>query len=245
MRICYFVPGPLSAGPLGPAELDRRAAYLSERAFPGTEVEVRETERGPASIESTAEEHLAVPGLLEAVPDLEAEGFDAVVVGCFGDPGLAAARELVEIPVVGPAQAGLHLAAQLGDRVGVLTVVDGVVPTLRRLVRAYGLEATVTDVRAVDVPVLELRSRRAEVLERLASTGRASLEAGTDALVLGCMTMGFLDVAAELGGRIDTPVVNPVTAALKTAETAVSLGLQPSRRAYPAPRKSPHAVPAT
>lgn len=245
VRICYFVPGPLSAAPPGPAELERRAAYLTRRAFPGTDVEVRETAHGPASIESTAEEHLAVPGLLEALPDLAAEGFDAVVIGCFGDPGLEAARELVEIPVVGPAQAGLHLAAQLGDGVGILTVVEGVVPALRRLARSYGLGGIVTDVRAVEVPVLELRSRRAEVLERLSSSGRASLETGADALVLGCMTMGFLDVAAELSERLGVPVVNPATAALKAAETAVALGLAPSRRAYPTPRKAPEAIPAT
>lgn len=238
MRVVYFVPGPLSRGPLGEGEVERRQEYLRERAAPGSDVEVREAEEGPESIESTAEEHLAVPGLLRAAPRLEEEGFDAVVVGCFGDPGLAAARELVTVPVVGPAQASCHLAAQLGDRFGILTVVPEVVPGLRRQVRAYGLEGLLGDLRAVDVPVLELRSRRAEVLERLVEEGEGALEAGADALVLGCMTMGFLDVAEELSRRLGVPVVNPARAALASAETLVRQGLVPSRRAYPEPRKA-------
>lgn len=237
MRICYFVPGPLSSGPLGPSEPERRRAFLSAHAVEGTVVEVREAPDGPGSIESAVEESLAVPGLLEAVPALEAEGFDALIVGCFGDPGLAAARELVGIPVVGPAQASAHLAAQLGLRFGILTVVDEVVPSLRRLMRSYGLDALLAGVWAVRVPVLELRERRDETLAALVAEGERAIAAGADALVLGCMSMGFLDVAAELGRRLELPVVNPVLAALRSAETQVSLGLRSSRRAYPSPRK--------
>ncbi len=237
MKIVYFVPGPLSLGPLGPGELTRREAFLRERAFPGTVVEVRETSAGPASIESSVEEHLAIPGLLEAAPRLAREGFDALIVGCFGDPGLAPARELVDIPVIGPGQAAVCLAAQLGGRVGILTVVDEVVPSIRRQMRAHGLEGVVTDIRAVDVPVLELRERADEVLGTLESEARRAMALGTDTFVLGCMTLGFLDVAGTLQTRLGVPVVNPALAALKAAETCVALGLAASRAAYPTPRK--------
>lgn len=242
MKICYFVPGPLSRGPLGPEEPARREAFLNRHAFEGVDVRVRETTSGPASIESSVEEALAVPGILEAVPKLEAEGFDAIVIGCFGDPGLAPARELVDVPVVGPGQASALLAAQLGLRVGILTVVDEVVPAIRRQMRSLGLGPLIADVRAVDVPVLELRERADEVLETLEAEGRAALASGADVLVLGCMTMGFLDVAGTLGGRIGVPVVNPVLAALKAAESLACLGLSSSRRAYPSPRKESSAL---
>jgi len=95
MRIVYFLPGPMSRGPLGPEELVRRQAFLNEHAFHGTDAVVRETANGPASVESSAEEYLAVPGILEAAPRLEAEGFDAMIIGCFGDPGLTPALEIV------------------------------------------------------------------------------------------------------------------------------------------------------
>jgi len=237
VKIAYFLPGPLSRGPLGPEELVRREAFLNQHAFAGTDVEVRETESGPASVESSVEEHLSVAGLIEAAPRLAAEGFDAIIVGCFGDPGLAAARELVDVPVIGPGQAAGHVAAQLGLQFAVLTVVDEVVPSIRRQMRMHGLDGFIADVRAVDVPVLELRERAEEVLETLETEALRSVARGADAFVLGCMTMGFLDVARALQERIGLPVVNPVLASLKTAETLAALEVSSSRAAYPSPRK--------
>ena len=237
VHIIYFIPGPMSQGPLGLGELDRRKAYLERHAAPGTLISVRESADGPASIESAAEEYLAVPGLLAAAPVLESEGTNAIIVGCFGDPGLSAARELTGIPVVGPGQASGHLAAQLGSRFAILTVVDEVVPAIRRQMRGHGLEGFLSEVRAVDVPVLELRQRRDEVLGTLEQVGREVIDSGADALVLGCMTMGFVDVARDLQSRLGVPVVNPVVASLKLAEAMVSAGVAPSARAYPAPRK--------
>ena len=237
MRIVYFLPGPLSRGPLGPEELVRREAFLNQAAFPGTRAEVRETENGPASVESSAEEYLSVPGILEAAPRLEAEGFDAMIIGCFGDPGLAPARELVDVPVIGPGQAGALAAAQMGQRFAIITVVEEVVPAIRRQMRSYGLEGLVADIRAVDVPVLELRRRADEVLDSIELEAHAALSAGADTIVLGCMTMGFLDVARTLSARLGVPVINPVLAALKAAETFAATDVRPSPRAYPRPRK--------
>lgn len=242
MKVAYFLPGPLSRGPLGPDELARRESYLDQHAFEGTVVEVRETDAGPSSIESSVEEALSVPGLVASVPALADEGFDAIIVGCFGDPGLAAARELVDIPVIGPGQASGHLAAQLGERFAVLTVVEEVVPAIRRQMRLHGLDGFLSDVRAVDVPVLEVRERGDEVLATLEREAGRCISGGADALVLGCMSMGFLDVARALQARVGVPVVNPVLASLKAAESLGALGLGPSRRAYPSPRKAEAAT---
>lgn len=237
MHVTYFIPGPLSRGPMGFGELQRRREYLERHAAPGTTVSVRDWERGPASIESSAEEYLSIPGLLEAAPILEAEGSHAIIVGCFGDPGLSGAREVTSIPVVGPGQASAHLAAQLGSRFAVLTVVEEVVPAIRRQMRGHGLDGFLSGIWAMDVPVLELRDRRDRVVEELARAGRQAVRGGADALVLGCMTMGFLGVADDLQRNLGVPVVNPVVASLKCAETMVAAGLAPSARAYPTPRK--------
>ena len=47
--------------------------------------------------------------------------------------------------------------------------------------------------------------------------------------------MGFLDITDDVQKRLEIPVVNPVVAALKTAEMIVALGLSHSRLAYPTP----------
>lgn len=236
MRIAYFIPGALSTGPLGTAEMDRRSGYLQGFASPSHEVVVLDTAEGPSSIESAAEEELAVGAVLAAVPEVERD-FDAMILGCYGDPGLAALREVAAFPVVGPGQASLHLALQVGERFGILAVVDQVVPANRRQVRGYGLEHLLVDIRPVDIPVLELRSRGQETTDAMTRSGAELVRGGADVLVLGCMSMGFLDVADQLQEELGVPVINPVLAAVKAAEAMLDLGIEPSRRCYPRPRK--------
>ena len=120
MKILYFVPGPMSQNQ-GQKELDRRCGILQEFAASGTEVAIRDAATGPASIESTVEEHLAVPGLLEGVARAEKDGFDAAIVGCFGDPGVDAARELATIPIIGPCEASLAASVPLGHQASIIT----------------------------------------------------------------------------------------------------------------------------
>ena len=58
-----------------------------------------------------------------------------------------------------------------------------------------------------------------------------------DVLVLGCMSMGFLNVAKEVEAIVGVPVVNPSITALKTAEAIVGSGLMHSKVAFATPPK--------
>lgn len=221
MKICYVVPGALRSRPGGEAEAASRAAYLRARARIATEIELVDDPDGPASIESAEEERRAAARIAGLVGGLK--GCDAAIVGCFGDPGLEAAREAAAMPVIGPAGASFATACGHAPRFGILTVVDGVVPLLRELVHAHGCGERSAGIEAIDVPVLELGSRRSEVLDRLERHGRRLVrDSGAGALVLGCMTMGFLDLAARLQERVGVPVVDPALAALRAAEAAAS-----------------------
>jgi allantoin racemase len=243
MRIAYVVPGPMSKGPMGPREVARREALLNDWAFEGTRVSVVEVSHGPASIESAYEESLAIPPTLDLIRDCEAEGYDAAIIGCFGDPGLEAARELVTMPVIGPSEASLLLAAGLGHRFSVLTIYESLVAGQELLAHKAGVAAKLASVRATDIAVLDLMKDRGRTLERVIEVGRAAvLEDRADALLLGCMTMSFLDVAEQVCAEVGVPVVNAGKAALKAAETLVSLSLSHSKKAYPTPPKLTRGV---
>ena len=82
-------------------------------ASAGTEIVAVSPAMGPVSIESHYDEALAVPGLLQEIAAGEREGIDGYVIACFGDPGLKAARELARGPVVGIAEAAMHLASMV------------------------------------------------------------------------------------------------------------------------------------
>lgn len=238
MRIVYLVPGPMGSSPAGKAELARRGALLRTWAMPGTTVDIIDVNRGPASIESMYEEYLSIPAAAERAVELEQDGYDAAVLGCFGDPGLDALRELVCMPVVGPGEAGFHAAAMSGYRFSVITITQSVIgPTFRQVANA-GLRDRLASVRVVDTPVLSLANDRAETVRRVVEQGRVALEQdGADTLVLGCMTMGFLEIAEEVSSILEVPVINPGRMALATAEALASAGVRHSKRAFMTPPK--------
>lgn len=60
------------------------------------------------------DEYQAIPGVIEATVQAEKDGFDGVIIGCAGDPGVDGAREMVKIPVIGPAQASYVVCSMLG-----------------------------------------------------------------------------------------------------------------------------------
>jgi allantoin racemase len=238
MRLVYVIPAPMSRGPLGRQEVERRQAVLQRAAFAGTEVEVIDVSDGPLSIESAYDEYLAIPATLEAIQKLEAREVDGAIVGCFGDPGVDAARELVRIPVVGPGEAAMLLAASLGHRFAVVTVLDSIAQPLRRLAWSAGVLEKLASVRSVGIPVLELYRDLDRTFARMVEVGRRAVEEDrADTVILGCMTMAFSGRHRELSDALGVPVVSPVHAALKLLEALVGAGLRHSKRAYPTPPK--------
>jgi allantoin racemase len=223
MRIAYIGP-------------KNREAALQAFVSPGVTVEARPRYSGPKSIESMWEEYLSVPGLLEAVVELEREGFDAVVPGCFGDPGIDAARELVSIPVLGIGATAMLVAANLSHRFSVVTVLESVVRPLENLARLTGIEPKLASVRQIGIPVLELNADPEVTFNRLIEVSREVIEQDrADALVLGCGTLSFR--SAELQEAVGVPVVNPIQVTLRMAELLVASGLSHSKRSYPVPPK--------
>lgn len=238
MKLQYLVPGPMSRGPLGAREMERRRDLLQGWAFAGTEVAIRDVPDGPDSIESAYEELLSVPATLEGVRQAERDGFDGVIVGCFGDPGLEAARELVTIPVIGPGESSMLLAASLGHRFTVVTILDSVIAAQELQAYKAGVRDKLASVRATDIPVLSLMDDRDASLRRVIEVGELAIERDrADTLVLGCMTMSFLDIAPEVEAALGVPVINAGLCALKAAESLVSMGAAHSKRAFPTPPK--------
>ncbi len=247
MRILYLIPGWMSRTEGGRREMARRQEFLRQSAHPHGSIEVWDVEGGPSSIESMYEEYLSVPGALTRIQEAASAGFDGVILGCFGDPGVDAARELVRLPVVGPGEAAMLFASALGHRFSIVTILDSVIHPLRRLARDVGVEAKLASVRAVNFSVLELARDRKATFERTLETGRLARDVdGADTLVLGCMTMAFFGEHQALADALGIPVVNPVHAALRLVESLVTMGVTHSKRAYPVPPKlaAPEAAPS-
>ena len=209
---------------------------LTPLANAGTELEFVNPEHGPVSIESAYDEALAIPPTLDLVRGAERDGFDAVVLACFSDPGLTAARELVSIPVVGIEESTLHLAAQLGHRFTVVTTFQERVPSKIEHVVASGLASRLASIRPLGMSVLEMDADPARTKARILEVaGAAVRDDGAEVIILGCA--GLAGYAADVERELQIAVLDPSPVALKTAEMLVDLGLRHSKRGlYSLPR---------
>ena len=130
------------------------------------------------------------------------------------------------------------LAASLGHKFSVLTIFDSLIAGQELLAVKAGVRAKLASVRATNIPVLELMRDPAATKRRLVEVATACVrEDRADAFLFGCMTMSFLDMAEEIAAEVGAPAVNAGKAALKQAETLVSMGLAHSKTAWPTPDK--------
>lgn len=202
----------------------RKAAKAAASAK--TEVVAVNPPDGPVSIEGYYDEALSVPGLLRTIQT--ATPFDAVIIACFDDTGLDAARCLTDKPVIGIGEAAYHFASMLANKFSVVTTLARSVPALEHNLHRYGLFARCARVRSSEVAVLELEHPGSDACLRIsAEIGRAVDEDRAEAIVLGCA--GMADLAGQLSAEHGLPVLDGVACAVRMAEAMVGLGLRTSR----------------
>jgi len=183
---------------------------------------------GPASIEGYYDEAMAVPGLLAEIQAGEREGCSAYVIACFGDPGLPAAREIANGPVIGIAEAAMHYASLIAPSFSVVTTLQRTCGMAWHLAERYGMQRFCRNVRASDIAVLELEHPHSDARRRIIDECKRALdEDGSEAIVLGCA--GMADLCAQISDAINAPVIDGVTAAVKLAESLVALGLSTAK----------------
>jgi allantoin racemase len=175
---------------------------------------------------------MCVPGILHRL--LEAQDyFDAALLGCFGDPGLRAARTVAKIPVIGAAEASAALVQLVAQRFGVVTIVDSDVPEIEAYFSAIEVRSRCVGVGAIGLQFYELVDDPDQTLQRLVEASRALLAKGAQAILLGCMSFGFHPFAALLQERIGVPVIDPLKAGVQAARAMLALGVMPSPRDLP------------
>ncbi len=199
-----------------------------------TEIDSVGIDKGPSSIESRYDEIFSIPEIVKRVKEAEAEGVDACVINCFGDPGVRVSREAVNIPVMGPCESSLLVASSLCDSFSVITVLKSVGGLIRENAKISGVSEKLASVRAVDISVLDLHQDNEKTAVALYEEGKKALdEDGAEVLILGCT--GMTGMAERLSKELGVQVIDPLPTAVKLAETLVSLKLTHSKLAFPAP----------
>jgi len=187
---------------------------------------------GAAYVASRAAYAIAGHAALDAWANAGGD-FDAVVLACFGDPGLDALREICPVPVVGMADASLMVAAQFGTRIGIVTGGERWGPMLREFVAARGFADRVASIRTVAPTGADIARDPDGSLALLAQSCAATVEEGADVVILG--GAGLAGLADRMRDRVPVPLVDGVLAAVGQALTLAGLGVGKAARGSLAP----------
>ena len=163
--------------------------------------------------------HAALDAWAAALRDGPAPG--AVLIGCFGDPGLFALREASPVPVTGLAEAACLQAARHG-RYAIVTGGARWVPMLERLALALGQGPQLAGIHTVAPTGAQLAADPAGARALLAQACRAAAERwDARAVIVG--GAGLAGVAAAIQAEVPVPLVDSVAAG-----TFHALALPPS-----------------
>jgi allantoin racemase len=191
-------------------------------AHPETQIVTTTGRFGASYITSRATAAIAGHAVLDAYARDGADA-DAVIIACFGDPGLFALRELAPVPVVGMAEASCHLACSLGRKFSIVTGGHRWGPMLDEFVTAIGLATNLASVRTVDALGADIATKPEAALEGLAAACLAAAQQdGAQVVVLG--GLGLAGLAKRVAPAVPVPLIDSLIAAIKLAEATVTLG---------------------
>ena len=176
---------------------------------------------GAAYIASEATYAVAQHAVLDtwAVSLSKAQRPDAVLIGCFGDPGLFALREGAGVPVGGLAEASFASAAAHG-RFAIVTGGERWRPMLSRLAHALGYADALCGIHTVAPSGAELAADPQGARTLLAEACREAAERfGAQAVILG--GAGLAGMAADIEDQLAVPLIDSVQAGAQWALQAL------------------------
>lgn len=186
--------------------------------LPGVDVRVEGIPDAPAFFDEGKHFGEALSAAERYFSSLDADRFDVIVWAGAIDPGLSEVRALSPVPVVGPGEASMSLAAINGRPLSIVTVDEHAVPVSHAMLSRLVAKPPIASVRHIGVPVRTLVNNRPRgIAAMLEEARRAVDEDGAESIYLGSMTLGTLGVDDRLRSDLGVAVFNPLRIAATTA----------------------------
>ena len=189
---------------------------------PGTTLTPLTASRGVPYIATRTEAQIGGAIVLEMLAEHH-RTTDAAIIAAFGDPGLLAARELFDIPVIGMAEAAMLAACMLGRSFAIVSFATALGPWYRECVEMHGMNGRCAGIRMLDgafQSISDVQEEKERLLVDLAN--RAVSELDADVVIFAGAPLAGL--ARKVADRIPVPVVDQVQAAVKLTESVLALG---------------------
>jgi allantoin racemase len=186
----------------------------------GPQIECVTLKEGPPGIESQQHVDGVIAPMLKLVREREAD-YAAFVIACYSDPGLHSVREATAKPVLGISECGVLTALTLGQKFGVIAILQKSIPRHLRYLGAMGVLDRLAAELPIGLGVTEL-SNAEETLARMVDVGKSLRDLhGANVAVMGCA--GMARYRKPLQDEIGIPVVEPSQAAVGMAIARVRM----------------------
>jgi allantoin racemase len=199
--------------------IDEACAPLRMQGGPA--IECMTLKEGPPGIETQQHVDGVIPHLTRVVGEADAS-YSAFVIACYSDPGLHSVRETTPKPVLGISECGILTALTLGQRFGVIAILETSIPRHLRYMGALGVTDRLAGELPVGLGVTELSDEN-KTFGRMVDVAKTlRMKHGADVIVMGCA--GMARYRKPLQDAIGVPVVEPTQAAVGMAIARVKLG---------------------
>lgn len=178
---------------------------LIEQCLPFVKTVSRCIPDQPQGVHSATTKGSAVPKVVALARQLEAEGVEGIIVSCADDPGVAEARSVLSIPIVGAGESTAAAAARFAQPVGVLGITREAPPAFSRILGQRLIGNMVPD-GVKNTLDLQTPAGRASAL----ATVRALADRGAKVVALACTGFATIDLAPELEREAGVPVLDAV-----------------------------------
>jgi len=221
-----------------PEEFKRRADVALSYSTSEIQVGIINVEASPYFYGMTPTEiQLVPPAFIDAYRRAEREGYNAVVPLGMLDLAVDGGKSAVDIPVVGPMEASLHIASLLGDRFGLIIYHEKLLAFNRAIVRRYGMEDRIVGfgVSGFDLP--DIAAHREEVVQNFVEEAKKLIAQGAEVIIPMGITQCPVHIKPDwLQQQLGVPVVEGIGAPIRVAAMLASLGLKQSRLRWPKSR---------
>jgi Asp/Glu/hydantoin racemase len=242
MRIMFLNQAPRRSAAYEAAKIE---AQLNSYASPGTKVEIVFPDDyegaqlydtiGAQSVLNGLHHMMETPAIVRKIFWAAQNGYDAVISSNTFDPGVDGGRLAVEIPVIGLLRTSMHAALTLADRVGITVPLAGHVPYTWRILRSYGLDRFVSDIRPLGVYGKDIAKRKQEIFDITTKLIRSLIEETRAEIILplGGALIPYVVDPADLAKATGAQVLNTKAIGIRFAEMCVTFGMTQSALTYP------------
>jgi Asp/Glu/hydantoin racemase len=177
---------------------------------------------------------MEAPSIIRKIFWAAQNGYDAVISSNTFDPGVDGGRLAVDIPVIGLLRTSMHAALTLADKVGITVPLAPHVPYTWRILRSYGLDRFVSDIRPIGIYGKDIKERKKEIFRITENLIRALVDDGAEIILpLGGALIPYVVDPVDLEKATGVQVLNTKAIGIRFAEMCVAFGMTQSAITYP------------